>query len=60
MRAKERVRRAAIECELVSEFAGGIGCERGVREKTFELPDCVMAQGKRHNCLIALCYIRIR
>ena len=35
MRAEERVRRKAIECELVFEFERGIECERGVREKTF-------------------------
>ena len=60
MRAKERVWREGIECELVFEFEGGIGCERGAREKTFEVPDNVTAQGKRHMSLIALCYIRIR
>ena len=48
MRAEERVRREAIECELVFEFEEGIGCERGAREKTLEVLDSVTAQRKRH------------
>ena len=62
MRAEERVRREAIECELVFEASeGGIECERGFEgEKTLEVLDSVTAQGKRHRCLIALCYVRIR
>ena len=60
MRAEERVRREAIECELVFEFEGGIECERGAREKTLEVLDSVTAQRKRHKSLIALCYVRIR
>ena len=50
MRAEERVSREAIECEceLVFEFEGGIGCERGAREKTLEVLDSVTAQRKRH------------
>ena len=60
MRAEERVRREAIECQLVFEFKGGIKCERDAREKTLEVLDSTMAQRKRHRCLIALCYVSIR
>ena len=36
MRAEERVRREAIECELVFEVSeGGIECERGFEGKDF-------------------------
>ena len=48
VRAEEQVRREAIECELVFEFEGGIGCERGASEKTLEALDSVTAQRKRH------------
>ena len=40
MRAEERVRREAIECEFV--FEGGIECKRGVRKKTLEVLDSVL------------------
>ena len=60
MWAEERVRREAIECELVFQFQGGIECERGVRAKTLEVIDSVTAQRKRHRCIIALCYVHIR
>ena len=36
MRAAERVRREAIECELVFEFQGGIECERGFEGKRLQ------------------------
>ena len=62
MRAKAGVRPEAIECEcyLLFEFKGGIGCQRGEREKTLEVLDSVTAQRKRHRCIIAFCYVRIR
>ena len=43
MRAEERVRREAIECEVVFKFESGIEFEPGARENPLEILDSEMA-----------------